>query len=91
MKSTGYFKYASLATAKTLAVACGGSLPTGTNFVRIIPATQAIRYRQDGINPTATDGMPVAVGEKFESFLPQKLILIEQAASATVHIETFKL
>lgn len=91
MKSLGYVKYASLNAKKTLAQVMGGSLPEGTNFVRIIPAAQAIRYRDDGGDPTATDGMPVAVGEVFESMLPQKLILIEQAATATIHVTCYKL
>ena len=50
------------ATMLTVPTTCGGP-PT---MVLITPEAQAVRYRDDGTAPTATVGMPLAVGAALE-------------------------
>ncbi len=40
-----------------------GTIPTGCAEAWIKVNTQAARWRDDGVNPTTTVGMPLAVGE----------------------------
>jgi hypothetical protein len=54
----------------------------------ITPQTQAVRWRDDGTNPTAAAGYPLAVGAELEydsANLPA-LKFIEQTASAAINI-----
>lgn len=53
----------------------------------IIPQTQAVRWRDDGVAPTASVGMPLAAGVtlQYDGDLTQ-IRFIEQAASATLNI-----
>jgi hypothetical protein len=53
----GYQQITSLSSATALTV------PTGATVAVIIPETQAIRWRDDGTNPTASVGMPLASGQ----------------------------
>lgn len=48
--------------ASTLLSAITGGIPAGAIMVLISPEAQAIRYRDDGVAPTATVGQPLAVG-----------------------------
>lgn len=41
------------------------SLPEGAHMAVIRPFAQAIRFRDDGTDPTAAVGYPVAVGEEY--------------------------
>ena len=41
------------------------SIPAGAQVAIIKPATQAIRFRDDGTDPTASVGYPVAVGAEY--------------------------
>lgn len=52
----GYQQLTSLSAATVLTV------PTGATRVVITCEAQAVRYRDDGTAPTATVGMPLAVG-----------------------------
>ena len=81
LRPLGYQQITSLAASTALTV------PVGTAVVKFRPAAQAIRFRDDGVAPTASVGFPVAVGETFtyEGSFAQ-LRLIEQAASATVDV-----
>ncbi|MDD3644340.1 MAG: hypothetical protein PHR19_02310 [Bacteroidales bacterium] len=45
--------------------AVGLTVPTGANFAMIVCEAQAVRWRDDGVNPTTTVGMPLAVGVDF--------------------------
>lgn len=58
----GYQQITSLSAATALTVptvaACGGLVSMAT----ITPEAQAVRYRDDGTDPSATVGMPMAVG-----------------------------
>ena len=56
----------------------------------IIPETQAVRWRDDGTDPTGSIGMPLAVGVSliYDGDLT-KIRFIEQAASAKLNISYF--
>jgi len=76
-------------------VAAGGAdasfaptIPDGTEYIEVVASAQAIRWRADGVAPSATVGMPVAVGVAtifFFQSLPQ-LRLIAQVAGAALDI-----
>lgn len=83
----GYCQLTSLASATALS-ACSGGIPTGATMFDLICETQAIRYRDDNVAPTATIGQPLAVGvllNKYSGTLSQ-VQLIQQTASATCDI-----
>jgi len=77
----GYQQITSLSAAASLTV------PVGATFARIICQTQAVRWRDDKTAPTASVGMPLAVGTLLEYDGDLKNIqFIEQAASAALNI-----
>lgn len=39
------------------------TVPKDANFAMIIPEAQAIRYRDDGVAPTAIVGMPISANQ----------------------------
>lgn len=88
LKSTtvclGYQQITSLSAATALTV------PTGATMALIAPETQAVRWRDDGTNPTASVGMPVAVGESlnYDGDL-SRIRFIEQTASAKLNISYY--
>lgn len=88
LKSTtvclGYQQITSLSAAASL------TIPTGATMALIIPETQAVRWRDDGTNPTASVGMPVAVGESlnYDGDL-SRIRFIEQTASAKLNISYY--
>ena len=57
LKSTtnclGYQQITSLSSSTALTV------PTGATMALIVPETQNVRWRDDGVDPTTTAGMPV--------------------------------
>lgn len=77
----GYQQITSLSSATALTV------PVGATMAVIIPQTQAVRWRDDGTNPSATVGMPLAVGSTltYTGYLEQ-IKFIEQTASAAINI-----
>lgn len=44
------------------AAAALSTIPVGATYAVLVPESNAIRYRDDGTNPTAAIGMPVAAG-----------------------------
>lgn len=88
LKSTtvclGYQQITSLSAATAL------TIPTGATMALIIPETQAVRWRDDGTNPTASVGMPVAVGESlnYDGDL-SRIRFIEQTASAKINVSYY--
>jgi hypothetical protein len=42
------------------------TVPPGATCAMIVPEAQAVRWRDDGIAPTASIGMPLAVGALLE-------------------------
>lgn len=88
--SMGYQQITSMSSA------VGLTLPTNANNYKpvralIIPQTQAVRWRDDGTDPTATVGMPLAVGATldYDGDL-NKIKFIEQAASAALNISYYR-
>lgn len=84
----GYFQAAAgtFDTAKTLAAA-GITIPAGTALVMIQTEAQAIRWRDDGTNPTAAVGypLPVAAELRYTSRSPSALRIIAQTAGAILN------
>jgi len=60
------------------------------NYALITPQTQAIRWRDDGTDPSATVGYPLAVGSElsYDGDLT-KIKFFEQAASAAINISYY--
>lgn len=83
--SLGYQQLSGLSSAQPLTV------PAEARYARISPQTQAVRWRDDGTNPTATVGMPLAVGaELIYSGNLRSLKFFEQAASAVLNIVYYR-
>lgn len=64
------------------------TIPAGTTLILISPEAQAIRYRDDGTNPTATVGYPTPVGAELRYSGQNKpaIKIIGQVASAIVNV-----
>jgi hypothetical protein len=81
----GYQQITALSAATALAP------PAGATTAVITAETQAVRYRDDGTNPTATVGMPIAVGQPFTYTGNLAAIkFIEQTASAKLNVSYYK-
>lgn len=66
------------------------AVPSGATYVVLIPETNGLRWRDDGTNPTAAIGMPVAAGQSFvyDGDL-SKLRVVSQAATCTLNLAYF--
>lgn len=72
-----------------LSAAIGFTLPAGgCAMALVIPETQAVRWRDDGTDPTATVGMPLAVAQPifFTAAQLSRVKFIEQTGSAKLNI-----
>lgn len=80
----GYEQITGLSAAKGLTVAAGATM------AKIVCETQAIRWRDDGTAPTASAGMPLAIGVEldYDGDL-QNIQFIEQTASAKVNVSYY--
>lgn len=91
-KCIGYVQMTSVDAATGLtfpsSVISGGVM--NPNFVMIVPEAQAIRWRDDGVAPTATVGMPLAVGQllAYDGDL-NKIQVISQVAGAKVNLSFY--
>lgn len=84
----GYQQITNVSAAVGLTVPTGAQqLPT---YCRIVATTQAVRWRDDGTDPSATVGMPLAVNTElvYNGDL-KKIKFFEQAASAVLNIAYF--
>jgi hypothetical protein len=82
----------------SLSSATGLTVPTrdlnGLNqkpvIALITPETQAVRWRDDDVNPTASVGMPLAAGVtlQYDGDLT-KIKFIEQTASAKINVSYY--
>lgn len=82
----GYVQVTSLASAAGV-----GTVPDGATFALITPETQSIRWRDDGVDPTASVGMPLAAGATLQyTGKFSALKMIETSASAKVNITYYK-
>jgi len=88
LKSTtvclGYQQITSLSASTALTV------PSGATLALIVPETQAVRWRDDGTAPSATVGMPLAVGVPlmYDGNL-QNIKFFEQTASAKLNVSYY--
>ena len=80
----GYQQITSLSASTALTV------PGGATMALIVAETQAVRWRDDGTAPTASIGMPLAVGTSLSYDGDLKAIrFIQQAASATLNVSYY--
>lgn len=87
----GYSKITSLNTAKGLGDGSLSGIPSGAVYCVLVATGQAIRIRDDGTDPTATEGLPIATNTPYIYHGPlTKLKIIEQSASATVYVLFYK-
>ena len=77
-------------SASWTAVSCDAMLPQGVKTIKMVGATQPIRWRDDGTDPTSSVGMRLQAGTVFDyPGKPQSLRFIETAASATLNIACY--
>jgi hypothetical protein len=71
--------------------AVGLTVPAGCTYALVAPETQAVRWRADGTNPTATVGYPLAVGSELVVDIAGLGVIkfFEQAAGAVLNINYF--
>ncbi len=74
----------------TLTSAIGLTVPEGCFMALITPETQGVRWRDDGTDPTASVGMPLAAGSTLKytgGFAGLKALrFIEQTATAKLNV-----
>jgi len=86
----GYCQITSLGSAVTLAGG-GCTVPSNATAVYVEAETQAVRYRDDGVAPTAGVGMPIAQnGTLFYAGNIAALQFIQQTASAKLNVLFYK-
>jgi len=80
--ATGYAQISDLSSVTALVV------PPGTDFCIVIAETQAVRWRDDGTDPTNGVGQPLLanVPMKYTSKQIRSLRFIEQRPSAKLNI-----
>jgi hypothetical protein len=88
----GYQQITSLSSAQSLSVPAKDvqGLACRPAIAIITPETQAVRWRDDGVAPTATVGMPLAAGTtlQYDGDLT-KIQFIEQTGSAKLNISYY--
>lgn len=73
-----------------VSAAVGLTVPAGATEALIVGTAQAVRWRDDGTNPTATVGIPLAVNTLFEYRGNLAAIkFIESAAGAVLNISYY--
>lgn len=89
LKSTtvclGYQQYETISSATGLT-----NIPKGATMALIVAETQGVRWRDDGTNPTASVGMPIAAGAylNYDGDL-NRVKFIEQTASAKLNVSYY--
>lgn len=73
-----------------LSASIGLAPPDGARYAVLVAETQAVRYREDGTDPAAGVGMPIAVGvpTAYHGNL-SKVKFIQQAASAKLNVHYY--
>ncbi len=84
--SLGYMQVTALGTAKSL------SVPNGTSMLMLVPEGKSVRWRDDGVAPTATVGMPLAVGAAllYTAAQFEALQVIEVEAGAKLNVTFYR-
>ena len=81
----GYKKITGLSVVKTLAD--GAAIPASACYALLYVETQDVRWRDDGTNPTATDGVKLVKDKEFMYKGNLAAIkFLELAASAVLHV-----
>lgn len=81
----GYQQLTILGSASALTV------PAGTKLTMIQAEAQAVRYRDDGTDPTASVGMVIAAGQTVAyNGNPSAVKIIESTAGAKVNVLYYK-
>lgn len=88
----GYQQITSLSAAAGLTIpqTTPDGLACKPTFALIVAETQGVRWRDDGTNPTASVGMPLAAGVplQYDGDLT-KIKFIEQTASAKLNVSYY--
>ena len=80
----------SVSTAVKLST-CSSGVPAGSVVAYIIPETAAVRYREDGTNPTTTVGVPVAVGQQLiYSGNLNVVTFVAQSGTSTLNVAFYR-
>jgi hypothetical protein len=83
-EAVGYQQITNLSSAVAL------SPPTGAMIAVIIPEGEAVRWRDDGVAPTSTVGMPLAVGQQLIYARDlAALSFIQQSATAKLSVSYY--
>lgn len=86
----GYCQLTSIDAAVGLA-SCSGGIPAGASYAIVTAEAQAVRWRDDAVNPTTTVGMPVAVGAPFfYSGTLSKFRVISQTAGGKLDVSFYR-
>lgn len=91
MVSLGYVRYTGgMANAKTLDQIADG-IPDGAQYALVEAETANIRWRDDGVDPTASIGHVIAAGSSkmFEGWLA-KVAIIGVTAAANLNVTFYK-
>src|SRR5690349_10055841 len=66
VNALGYCQLAAISAATSLS-ACSGGIPAGATLAVVAIETAAVRFRDDGVAPTATVGFPLAIGAQWSA------------------------
>lgn len=74
----------------SLSASTGLTVPSGATLAVIVPESYPVRWRDDGVAPTGSVGMPLAIGTtlSYDGNL-QNIRFIEQAASAKLNVSYY--
>lgn len=85
--AAGAIDTAVLVSTLTFGSAAAAGIPGGTQTLLLQPTAQAIRWRDDGIAPTATVGYPLAAGAELRyTGQTARLQVIAQTAGAILNV-----
>lgn len=84
LQNLGYQQFA----AGTIDTAQSLTVPTGTALVIMEPEAQAVRFRDDGTDPTTAVGMPMQVAESYtySAGQPTRIRVIAAVAGAVLNV-----
>lgn len=87
----GYCQLTSLGTAVAL-TACSGGIPSGANVAVFRAEAQALRFRDDAVDPTASVGMPLLVADPplLYAGTLSKVRVIEQTSGGKLDVLFYK-
>ena len=74
----------------SLSASTGLTVPSGATLAVIVPEVQPVRWRDDGVAPTTTVGMPLGVDTvlSYDGDL-NRIRFIEQTASSAINVSYY--